>query len=98
MQHPFGLDVFKSNIFWTDWESYNIESAHKSTGLSSKFKNLVSSFKKPNMICRKKSPNNWFQSAWFDGCSNLSPRKEICKDKMLPKQRRMLTSMPTQAK
>lgn len=32
LQHPFGLDVFKSNVFWTDWESYNIESAHKSTG------------------------------------------------------------------
>lgn len=30
--HPFGIDVFGENIFWTDWNSLNIEMANKITG------------------------------------------------------------------
>lgn len=30
--HPFGIDVFENNIYWTDWNSSSIETAHKTTG------------------------------------------------------------------
>lgn len=32
LPHPFGLDVFDNKIFWSDWQSSNIESANKITG------------------------------------------------------------------
>lgn len=32
LPHPFGLDVFENSIYWTDWNSFNIETAHKLTG------------------------------------------------------------------
>lgn len=31
-EHPFGLDVFGNNIYWTDWETATIQSANKFTG------------------------------------------------------------------
>jgi hypothetical protein len=32
LQHPFGLDVFENNVYWSDWESQNIQVADKGSG------------------------------------------------------------------
>lgn len=32
LMHPFGLDIYGSGLYWTDWESYNIERVNKNTG------------------------------------------------------------------
>ncbi|RZC38041.1 low-density lipoprotein receptor-related protein 4, partial [Asbolus verrucosus] len=34
LPHPFGLDVFGNYIYWTDWQTLNIERANKLTGLN----------------------------------------------------------------
>lgn len=34
LPHPFGLDVFGNYIYWTDWQTLNIERADKITGLN----------------------------------------------------------------
>lgn len=31
LPHPFGIDVFENSIYWTDWNSSSIETAHKTT-------------------------------------------------------------------
>lgn len=30
--HPFGLDVYGNSIYWTDWQTLNIEKANKLNG------------------------------------------------------------------
>lgn len=32
LKHPFGLDIFGTKIYWTDWETSSIQSAHKTNG------------------------------------------------------------------
>lgn len=32
LQHPFGLDIYGSNVYWTDWESNSVEVADKISG------------------------------------------------------------------
>lgn len=32
LPHPFGLDVYENKIYWTDWQSLNIETANKING------------------------------------------------------------------
>ncbi|XP_072942146.1 low-density lipoprotein receptor-related protein 4 [Epargyreus clarus] len=32
LTHPFGLDVYGDEVFWTDWETHSIQAANKYTG------------------------------------------------------------------
>lgn len=32
MPHPFGLEIYKDEVFWTDWETQSIQAANKYTG------------------------------------------------------------------
>ena len=34
LPHPFGLTVFEQYVYWTDWDTGNIERAHKVDGSS----------------------------------------------------------------
>ncbi|GFS19120.1 low-density lipoprotein receptor-related protein 4 [Elysia marginata] len=34
LQHPFGVTVFESTVYWTDWDTGSIHYADKVTGLS----------------------------------------------------------------
>lgn len=32
LPHPFGLDLYGDEVFWTDWEAQSIQAANKYTG------------------------------------------------------------------
>lgn len=32
LPHPFGLDLYGDEVFWTDWDTQSIQAANKFTG------------------------------------------------------------------
>lgn len=32
LPHPFGLDLYGDEVFWTDWDTQSIQAANKQTG------------------------------------------------------------------
>lgn len=32
LPHPFGLDLYGDEVFWTDWDTQSIQAANKYTG------------------------------------------------------------------
>lgn len=70
--HPFGLDVFGNNIYWTDWENRNIERANKINGqnrtvLSSNMNDLMD----VRVFHRNRKPIKHSCLGKNGGCSHL---------------------------
>ncbi|KAG5839924.1 hypothetical protein ANANG_G00210400 [Anguilla anguilla] len=72
LPHPFGLTLHEDKIYWTDWQSKNIQSADKNTGLGrSTLAQNLENLMDIHMFHRQRSPVRTPCAVNNGGCSHL---------------------------